>query len=90
MNLADLFAKYKEMKQDKLDDEKLYEAIQAEIKKLDVIWKNVEDTLKIELIHKEDEAEKIRQQSEENARNTEQDKMIKAEIWVIDDFLKTA
>ncbi|MBD5469918.1 MAG: relaxase/mobilization nuclease domain-containing protein [Lachnospiraceae bacterium] len=74
MNLADLFAKYKEIKQDKLDDEKLYEAIQAEIKELDVIRKNVEDTLKIELIHKEDEAEQIRRQSEENARNTEQDK----------------
>jgi len=74
MSLADLFTKYKELKQDKLADEKLFETIQAEIKKLDVIRKNVEDTLNIELIHKEDKAEQIRRQSEESARTAAQDK----------------
>lgn len=74
MSLADLFAKYKELKQNKLAEEKLYKDIQGEIKRLDAIRQNIEDTLKIELIQKEDESEQARRQMEEDARNTQQDK----------------
>lgn len=73
LNLTDLFAEYKELKQDKYADETLYKEILSEIKVLDTIRKNVEDTLKIELIHKEDEAEQIRRQNEDDTRNTEKD-----------------
>ncbi len=74
LNLSDLFAQYKELKQDKSADEKLYKEIQDEIKKLDVIRQNVEETLKIELVKKEDEKEQARRQMEEMARKAQQDK----------------
>lgn len=73
LNLSELFEEYKELKQDKYADENLYKQIQSEIKVLDVIRKNVEDTLKIELVHKEEDTEKIRRQNEENSKNTEKD-----------------
>ena len=78
LNLSDLFAQYKELKQDKSADEKLYKEIQDEIKKLDVIRQNVEETLKIELVKKEDEKEQARRQMEEDSRNAPQDKNDKA------------
>lgn len=74
LNLSDLFAQYKELKQDKSADEKLYKEVRDEIKKLDVIRQNVEETLKIELVKKEDEKEQARRQMEEKARKAQQDK----------------
>lgn len=74
LNLSDLFNQYKELKQNKSSDQKIYDTIKAEIKELDIIRKNVEATLKVELVHEQDEAERIQRQNEEDAAKRQQAK----------------
>lgn len=64
LNLSNLFNQYKELKQNKAADQKIYDSIKTELKELDVIRKNLEDTLKLEFVHEQDEEKRIQRQNE--------------------------
>lgn len=57
LNLADLFEKFKEVKQDKTAIEKVFKDLKKQLKELDTIRQNVETTLGIELLKEEEQAE---------------------------------
>lgn len=74
LNLSDLFTEYKELKKDKLAESDTYYKLKNELKELEVIMQNIETTLDIKLVHKEDEAARAREQEEKEAVRRQQDK----------------
>lgn len=63
LNLSDLFEAHKEINQDKSQTEKVYKAIKKELKELDVIRQNVEETLGINLVEKEEQSSTEKEKS---------------------------
>ena len=69
LNLADLFEKFKEVKQDKTAVEKVFKDLKKQLKELDTIRQNVETTLGIELLKEEKKEEQAESEKDRNKKS---------------------
>ncbi len=63
LNLSDLFEAHKALNEDKAQTEKVFKSIKKELKELDIIRQNVEETLGINLVEKEEQSSTAKEKS---------------------------